>query len=98
MPPNEAGTKALAHLDAVLAKQPEKDGHMLSAALRCLGEYRDGLVAAQRKSATAEGRGRLEHVNAIISSVMAVQYPLGEEQWPELQKARGWLADALKSG
>lgn len=95
MPPNEAGAKALAHLDTAVAKQPEKDGLELSAALRCLGEYRDGLVELHRAEGTVDSRGRLEHVNAVISCVMAVQYPIGEEQWPELSKARGWLADLL---
>ena len=95
MPPSDPAAEALGHLDAALAKRPEKDGYGLSAALRCLGQYRDSLVAAHRGAPDGRHRKRLEGINALISTVLAVQYPLGEEQWTELEKARDWLAGAL---
>lgn len=98
MPPSDAGREALAHLDQALTKQPEKDGDALSAALRGLGTLRDGVVTSHRRRPTELSRTLLDHLNAVISSVLAAQYPLGEVPWEELNRARGWLRGLLDSG
>ena len=92
------GHQALALIDQALAKQPKKDDHVLSQATICLAEFRDRLVAEWReRGIDAAQRTQLEHVNAVISVVLGIHFPLGEIPWPELHKARGWLAGAVRA-
>ena len=89
------GEVALDALDRILAQQPVPDQDLFSQATHCLSVYRDSLIATYRPGpAPAEMRTRLEHVNAVISLLMAGHFPLGELPWAELHKARGWLAAA----
>jgi hypothetical protein len=81
--------EALACLDKALAERPKKDGHALSEATRKLCLFREDLIARPHD------RRDLDHLNAILSIVAAVHFPLGEVQWDELGKARGWLVDLL---
>ncbi len=90
----EAGREALSKLDSVLAKRPKKDDQALSDATSLLCVYRDTLIAAARRGGT-DARERLSHLNAILSVVAGMRYPLGEAPWDELRKARGWLAELL---
>jgi hypothetical protein len=87
-------SRALAELDKALASKPEVDGHVFSAAAHFLSLQRDAMAARQRETgATADSRRKLEHVNAVISVVLGVHFPLGSVPWEELEKARGWLAE-----
>lgn len=97
MPSIEPGRRALEHLDVVLAGRPEKNGHELSAAVRCLAEFRVGLVLARRAQIDHPSQILLEPVNAVISSVLAAQYPLGEIEWAEVVKVREWLSGVVES-
>jgi hypothetical protein len=84
---------ALHELDKALAAKPHVDGHTFSIAAHELSLLRDGMAARQRQTGpTASSRRRLEHVNAVISVVLGVHFPLGSVPWDELQKARDWLA------
>jgi len=90
---------ALAELDRALAARPHADGEAFSAATRHLCRARDGMIRRHREvGATAESRRRLEHVNAVISVLLAGHFPLGKIPWTELEKARGWLAELAPSG
>ncbi len=82
------GAVALAALDTILAQEPEPDQDLFSKSLHCLSVFRDGLIESGQ-------RQNLEHVNAVISVVMAGHFPLGKLPWEELHKARGWLAEAI---
>ena len=96
---NESAHKALAELDKVLATKPHVDGHTLSVAAHELSLLRNAMADRQRDvGATADSRRRLEHVNAVISVVLAGHFPLGGVPWPELEKARGWLAGLADEG
>ena len=87
---------ALNELDRALAAKPYAEGHTFSEAARQLCLLRDQLAAGQREAgATADTRRRLGHVNAVISVVLAGHFPLGDVPWPELAKARAWLADFI---
>ncbi len=88
---NNAGAVALAALDTILAQEPEPDHDLFSKSLHCLSVFRNSLI-------TSGQRGELEHVNAVISVVMAGHFPLGKLPWEELHKARGWLAEAVGQG
>ena len=86
----DRGARALACLDAILAQEPEPEPALFSHATQQLSAFRDALIAERGK------RVRLDHVNAVISVVLAGHFPLGKVPWPELHKARDWLAAAIR--
>ena len=86
--------EALAAVDVALAERPHKAGHSFSAAARQLCVGRDLLCDLQRgRTPTERERLALDHVNAVISVVLAGHFPLGGVPWRELELARDWLAD-----
>ena len=85
---NDAGAAALDGLDRVLAGKPEADGQLLSEVAQSLSAYRNQLAARA-------DRRRLDHVNAVMSIVLAAHFPLGPVPWDEVEKARAWLAEAV---
>ncbi|MGN6374060.1 MAG: hypothetical protein ACTHMG_00745 [Sphingomonas sp.] len=87
----EAAEKALQAMDEVLAKRPEKDGHLLSQATMCLSEYRETLAPDDWASAPRDVQERLARLNSIISVVMGLHFPVGSPPWDEFAKARDWL-------
>ncbi len=85
---SDPGAAALDKLDRVLAGKPKADGQLLSEVAQSLAVYRNQLAArADRHS--------LDHVNAVMSIVLAAHFPLGPVPWDEVEKARGWLADMV---
>ena len=82
--------EALRYLDDILAAEPRADQHLFSCCIQALTRLRDGLADAQAREGGT--RPSLQHVNAIISVVMAGQFPLGKLPWQELHTARSWLA------
>ncbi len=93
------GHEALALIDRVLAEKPDKNDHALSEATMRLAAFRDGLIADWRASGITPGqRRRLGHVNSVLTVVLGIHFPLGTVPWDELEKARSWLAEAVKSG
>ena len=88
---------ALGHIDQVLAERPAKNDHALSAATICLGQLRDEIVAKWRAQGIGpDERKRLAHVNSAITIVLGIHFPLGKVPWPELEKARDWLAEIVQ--
>jgi hypothetical protein len=93
-PDASGGGRALALIDQVLEKRPDKDDVALAACARELCVYRDALILRQRAAPTeADGRLRLAHVNAVLAVVLAVHFPIDAVPWDELEKARAWLAE-----
>ena len=97
MPPSEAQA-SLEALDKCIADKPHKVGHDFTAATKHLCAYRDELIARHR-AAGDEGahqvRAELERVNAVISTVLAGQFPLGPIPWDEIETARAQLAEIV---
>ncbi len=93
MPADPAAVAALESYDQALAKKPHADGHLFSETTRHLCQFRTQLT--QRYHAGAASRQSLEHLNSVISVVLAGHFPLGEIPWPELEKARTWLAELV---
>jgi hypothetical protein len=93
----DAGRRALSALDKVLSHKPDKDDDTLSEATAELTQFRDAIIAEQRRGGiqSAGERQHLAHLNSVLSVVLGVHFPLGETPWDELQKARGWLADLV---
>jgi hypothetical protein len=88
----DAPAEGLAAIDKALAQRPHKDDLALQAATRALCAYRDVLIEKRRETGASDDARRLEHLNAVISVVAGVHYPLKDVPWDELAKARGWLA------
>jgi hypothetical protein len=91
--------EADAHLDEAarvieqaLVERPQGDGALFSLAAQHLSAARDQMARRQRaQGATEASRRALEHVNAVISIVLACHFPLGAIPWGELEKSRAWL-------
>ena len=93
-----AGTEALERIDHALAQRPHKDNHALAAATEALAAFREDLLRARGEAgATPREKERLAHVNAILSVVMGMHFPLGNPPWDELVKARDWLSGVLET-
>ncbi|QGY00891.1 hypothetical protein MMSR116_02470 [Methylobacterium mesophilicum SR1.6/6] len=96
-PGRDAGHRALAALDTVLARKPKRDDGALTEATMELTQFRDAIIAARRTGGirSADERQHLAHLNSVLSVVIGVHFPLGETPWEELQKARDWLSDLV---
>ncbi len=92
MDPDEHLSQASRAIDQALAERPERDGALFSQAAQHLSAARDQLAKRQRaQGANEASRHALEHVNAVISIVLACHFPLGAIPWVELEKSRAWL-------
>lgn len=92
MQPDDHAGKALEAIERALEEKPHKEGHTFSAAARHLSALRDSLIARKHED-EAQARRDLEHVNAVISVILAGHFPLGEVPWDELKLARRWMAE-----
>ena len=92
----QAGQDALAHIDKALADRPKRDGATLKSAVQSLAAFRDLFIARHRGEGGTRWRPALERVNAVVSVVMAAEFPIGEVPWDELSKARDWLDAILR--
>ena len=98
MDSSDPGRRALVELDKVLREKPQQDGHAFGAATRALVQLRDTMIERHRKQPPdAADRRRLEHVNAVISTVLAGHFPLGSIPWHEIELARSWLAEIVET-
>ena len=97
MPQSNPGHQALAQIDVALRDRPSKNDDALSQATVQLARFRDGLIAMRRESGLSPHQQRqLAHVNAVITIVLGVHFPLGAVPWDELEKARGWLDEVVR--
>ncbi len=97
MAPETELHQALAAVDQALAERPHKEGHTFSAATRHLCALRDAMLEQRRNQPWPhQSQRQLDHVNAVISIVLAGHFPLGAVPWQELELARNWLADLAR--
>ena len=79
--------KGLEALDEVLASSqpPEKD--LIAEATRCVARYRDALIDG-RRSGDAAAERRLPEVNALLSELVAAEFPLVGVRRKRIEAAR----------
>jgi hypothetical protein len=79
--------KGLDALDEVLASNapPEKD--LIAEATRCMARYRDELIEHKRSGDAAAER-RLPEVNALLSELVAAEFPLVGVRRKRIEAAR----------
>lgn len=81
----------------VLDARPAKDDLTLSDVTKALCTARDAVIAGHRETPLdAEGRGRLERLNAVLGQVFGMHFPMGPVPWDEFATSRDWLADLLR--
>ncbi len=92
MPEPHPGRKALRHFARVLEQKPGKDDLELSYLTQCLAPFRQELIERNKDGARShEARECLMHLNAIVSVVMGMHFPIGQPPWGEFEKAQDWL-------
>ncbi len=99
MPESEPhpGRRAIEHAKRVLAQRPHKDDDELTCATQCLAAFRRELIAEQRREGCQPGTAEcLSRLNAVISVVMGMHFPLGNPPWEEFEKVQGWLHDLVE--
>ena len=79
--------KGLEALDEVLASSqpPQKD--LIAEATRCVARYRDALIDDKRSGDAAAER-RLPEVNALLSELVAAEFPLVGVRRKRIEAAR----------
>ena len=79
--------KGLDALDEVLASSqpPEKD--LIAEATRCVARYRDALID-EKRSGDAAAERRLPEVNALLSELVAAEFPLVGVRRQRIEAAR----------
>lgn len=84
---DEVCRKGLDALDAVLATKapPEKD--LIAEATRCVARYRNELIYAQGRGDAFAAR-RLPEVNALLSELVAAEFPLVGVRRQRIEAAR----------
>ena len=90
-----SGRDALQHLDHAIAAKPVRDGRALSEAVSRLATFRDMVIAAHRREGGSRYRTTLDRINAVMSVILAAEFPIGEIPWEEVDKARSWLVDVV---
>ncbi len=91
------GVRAVELIEAVVARRPEKDDAALAAAVEAICAYRQGLIGRRDAAAWTDSDERgLATLNGVLSLVLAVQFPLGNVRWHELEGARAALAELVR--
>jgi hypothetical protein len=88
--------KGLEALDEVLASSqpPEKD--LIAEATRCVARYRDALIDDRRSGDAVAGR-RLPEVNALLSELVAAEFPLVGVRRKRIEAARDAYRRMMRS-
>ena len=84
--------KASSQLDAALGETPTAIVARVDGVERLASRLRDGLIAHRRAgSATAQTNAALDRLNAVLSLIVAVEYPQGPMMRPYIEQARDSL-------
>lgn len=79
--------KGLEALDAVLASRRPPGKDLIAEATRCVARYRDVLIDGKRSGDAAAER-RLPEVNALLSELVAAEFPLVGVRRKRIEAAR----------
>lgn len=90
--PDDRVARTIASLDQAIAAAPKRDGYAFSDAVIQLSIVRDELAERDGRR-TEDSRRRLTKLNAILSTILAGHFPLGDVPWDEVRNARGWLIE-----
>ena len=95
MSPAELARSCLAQLEDALGRQPDQLGDEVDQVERDLASLRDQLIAYVRSTGQRSG---LDRVNAVLSLVVGVEYPVAGIQRSLVEQARDALRALVDSG
>jgi hypothetical protein len=84
---SECRSKALSAIDTVLRERPQSLQPAVLELTRAVVALRDTLIEA-RRTGDATAKRELPHVNALLSLVVSIQYPMQGLHWDKLKQAR----------
>jgi hypothetical protein len=89
---------ALDAIEAVLEQRPGKHLEEVSIAVRSLVRMRDRLIELRRtQGLSQEAAAHLHQINAMLSVVASLEYPLAGLRWQRIEQVRDGLAQMLAS-
>jgi hypothetical protein len=87
---------AVAKLDYLLRNHPADTSDELTEAVRCAVAVRDRMIERRRLGAQDPAESeRLRQVNAVISAIVAGEFPLMGIRWKRIEGARDLLRNIL---
>jgi hypothetical protein len=87
---------AVAKLDHVLRSHPAEIAQELTDAVRCVVMLRDNMIERRDRGGRSPERDRrLGQVNAVISAIVAGEFPLMGVRWQRIEGARDLLRRIL---
>jgi hypothetical protein len=87
---------AVGKLDYLLRNHPAEIAEELSDAVRCVVALRDSMIEHRhRAGATPAQDAQLQKVNAVISAIVAGEFPLMGVRWKRIEGARDLLKQVL---
>jgi hypothetical protein len=84
-------------LDHLLRNHPAETADELTEAVRCAVALRDRMIERRRRGGSDPRRdARLRQVNAVISAIVAGEFPLTGIRWQRIEGARDLLRKVLR--
>jgi hypothetical protein len=93
--------RCVAQLEDALSRPPDQLSQKVDLVEREVAHLRDQLIAALRQQGTGAASGRraaLDKVNAALSLIVGVEYPVAGIQRSALAQARDTLRQVLEDG
>jgi hypothetical protein len=88
--------EAVGTLDHLLRNHPAEIAEELSDAVRCVITLRDSMIDHRDQyGRTPEKDAQLQRVNAVISAIVAGEFPLMGIRWKRIEGARDLLKQVL---
>jgi HPt (histidine-containing phosphotransfer) domain-containing protein len=85
-------SQALKQIDAALEKPPAELKAEVDVVERTVAALRDELISQLRESQDTDTREELDRVNAALSLIVGLEYPVGGIQRDMLKQARAALS------
>jgi hypothetical protein len=82
-------------LDHLLRNHPAETAEELTEAVRCTVALRDRMIERRRGDCDAGRNARLRQMNAVISAIVAGEFPLMGIRWQRIEGARDLLKKIL---
>lgn len=87
---------AVGRLDYLLRNHPAETADDLTGAVRCAVRLRDMMIERRRQGRGDAGQdARLRQVNAVISAIVAGEFPLMGIRWKRIEGARDLLREVM---
>lgn len=94
----EMWSEALSAIETVLEERPGKHLEEISQAVCCLVQVRNRLIDVKRaQGLSPEASEHLCQINAMLSVVASLEYPLAGLRWQRVEMVRNGLSQMIES-